>query len=258
MPAERVPLAIGYRVYGLAAVFLGVVELVFGQFAAGWLPDTARAPASHGLVYGAAGVLILGGFLTNVRRTVGVGSLALAVLYAGLMLVFHVPPALAKPTDWLVWQAIAESAAMSLGGVLAWSQIAGIDRSRAAAAARIARLGFGACLLVFGVSHFIYAKFTASLVPSWLPPSKLFWTYATGVAQFAAGLAMLSGIRARLAASLLAAMYAAFSLLVHVPAIVAKSTDHESWAENAINLVLTGAAWCLAESTNKFGSPLRR
>src|SRR6202012_4521095 len=114
------------------------------------------------------------------------------------------------PTVWGAWQSVAESTVMALGGVLAYAYAAGIDEARRSAIARIARLGFGHCLLVFGVSHFVYAKFTASMVPAWLPPSQLAWAYATGAAQIAAGLAMLTGIQARLASILLTVMYAAF------------------------------------------------
>ncbi len=103
-------------------------------------------------------------------------------------------------------------------------------------------------LLIFGVSHFVYARFTAALAPAWLPPSPLFWTYATGMAQIAAGVAMLSGICAPLAAVSLTMMYAAFGILVHIPAVIARPSSHGRWAENAINLILTGAAWCLADS----------
>ena len=67
---------------------------------------------------------------------------------------------------WVSWQAVAESMAMALGGVLAYAQIlagetSGVSEPRAAAITRIARLLFGVCLLVFGTSHFVYAKFTA-------------------------------------------------------------------------------------------------
>ncbi len=114
--------------------------------------------------------------------------------------------------------------------------------------ARIAWLAFGLCVLVFGISHLAYAKFTASLVPAWLPPSQLFWAYVTGLAQVAAGLALLSGVQARLAAILLTVMYATFGVLVHIPLVIADPSSHNNWAENAINLILTGAAWCLADS----------
>jgi uncharacterized membrane protein YphA (DoxX/SURF4 family) len=68
------------------------------------------------------------------------------------------------------------------------------------------------------------------------------------VAQIAAGVAMLSGICAPLAAVYLTVMYAAFGILVHIPAVIASPSSHGRWAENAINLILTGAAWCLADS----------
>jgi uncharacterized membrane protein YphA (DoxX/SURF4 family) len=110
---------------------------------------------------------------------------------------------------------------------------------------------FGACLVVFGISEFVYAKFTAAMVPAWLPPSQAFWAYATGVAQVAAGLAILGGLRARLAAVLVTTMYLGFSLLVHFPRVIAMPSKPMSWAENGTNLVLAGAAWVLAESLIK-------
>ena len=70
---------------------------------------------------------------------------------------------------------------------------------------------------------------------------------------------MLSGIRARLAAILLSAMYVGFGLLVHIPSIVADPASHDAWAENAINLLLIGAAWSLADSlaSRRFGAAAR-
>jgi uncharacterized membrane protein YphA (DoxX/SURF4 family) len=73
------------------------------------------------------------------------------------------------------------------------------------------------------------------------------WTWLTGAAQIAAGLAMLSGIQARLAAMLLTAMYVVFTLLVHIPSIITAPTSHDNWTENAINLVLIGTAWAMAD-----------
>ncbi|HST36075.1 MAG TPA: DoxX family membrane protein, partial [Allosphingosinicella sp.] len=82
----------------------------------------------------------------------------------------------------------------------------------------------------------------------WLPPSQLFWTYATGAAQIAAGLAILSGVQARPAAILLTAMYLVFALLVHLPRLIAEPSGAGVLAENGVNLVLAGAAWVLAET----------
>jgi uncharacterized membrane protein YphA (DoxX/SURF4 family) len=151
--------------------------------------------------------------------------------------------------DWGGWQAVAESTVMALGGLLAYARSPGARE--AASLARLARLVFGLCLIVFGVSHFVYVKLTASMVPAWLPPSQVVWAYLTGAAQIAAGVAMLSSVQARLAAILLTAMYASFSLLVHIPMLVGAPKSPDNWTENGINLVLTGAAWCLADTQTR-------
>jgi uncharacterized membrane protein YphA (DoxX/SURF4 family) len=92
---------------------------------------------------------------------------------------------------------------------------------------------------------------TAPLVPKWLPPSGEFWGYATGIAHIAAGLAIISRVQARLAAILLTVMYASWTPLVHVPLFLAHRSDPGVWSENAMNLVLTGCAWVMADSFAK-------
>jgi uncharacterized membrane protein YphA (DoxX/SURF4 family) len=241
----------GRRVYGLGAVGLGIVELAYGAISADWLPVSPHMPGYHLLAYASAAVLVLAGLAMQWPRTAAIGALVLAAGFAAGMAVFELPHTVTKPADWGGWQAIAESVAMALGGVLAFTQTPGVGESRAANLARIARWGFGVCLLIFGGSHFVYAKYTAALVPAWLPPSQIFWTYVTGAAQIAAGLAMLSGVQARLAAVLLTVMYSAFSVLVHIPSVIAAPSSHANWAENGINLVLIGAAWTLADSLSR-------
>jgi uncharacterized membrane protein YphA (DoxX/SURF4 family) len=225
------------------------VTLAFGAVSQDWLPISAHLPGGRVLADVAGGLLVLGGLAINIGRTARFAALGLAGLFAAGMLVFEAPYTATHLADWGGWQAVAESTAMALGGVLAYARSAGARES--ASLARLARLLFGACLLTFGGSHFIYAKFTASLVPAWLPPSQLFWAYATGAAQIAAGLAVISGIQARLAAILLTATYATFGLLVHLPTILAAPGNHDNWTENGINLVLTGAAWCIADTFSR-------
>ena len=88
---------------------------------------------------------------------------------------------------------------------------------------------------------------TVPLVPKWLPPTQVFWAYATGFGHLAAGVAILTGVQARLAAILLTAMFASFTPLVHVPILLA-DPSRWNWSENALNLALTGAAWVVADS----------
>jgi uncharacterized membrane protein YphA (DoxX/SURF4 family) len=239
-------MAIGRRVYGLGTILTGAVGIWFRLMAGH--PAHPLAHTSDLLILGGDALLILGGVAISLgRRTAAIGALVLAAYFAVAAAV-EVGPTLARQWKvWVTWQGLAEAAAMSMGGLLAWSLLGERGDALRRRAGEAARLVFGLCLLVFGISHFVYLKFTVAMVPGWIPPSQTFWAYATGAAQFAAGMAVLSGVRAQLAAMLLTTMYVGFGLLVHLPAVIRDPHNRMSWSENDVNLVLVGAAWCLAE-----------
>ena len=110
---------------------------------------------------------------------------------------------------------------------------------------RIARIVAGLSACVFGFAHFNYIDFTASMVPAWIPPNGVFWAWATGAGHLAAGLSLVSGIRARLAATLLAGMMASFVVLLHLPRVVAAPDQHVEWIMLGVSSMLAGAAWLL-------------
>ena len=82
----------------------------------------------------------------------------------------------------------------------------------------------------------------AAFVPAWIPPNQLFWAYATGVCYIAAGLALVSGVQARLAATLTAAMMATFVVLLHLPRLIASPMSQLELTMTAVAGSLTGAA----------------
>lgn len=65
---------------------------------------------------------------------------------------------------------------------------------------------FGISLVVFGVQHFMYGPFVASLIPGWIP-EHLFFAYFTGAGFIAAGIAIAAKVLARLGAMLLGVMF---------------------------------------------------
>jgi len=69
-------------------------------------------------------------------------------------------------------------------------------------------------MLAFGVLHFVFADFVATIVPSWIS-WHYFWTYFTGIALFAAGAAILSLKYVQVASFLLGVMILLFVLLIH-------------------------------------------
>ena len=240
-------MGIGVRVYGLGAVVLGLVGLAFADFALQWQPVPKDLQPHMALAYASAALLLLAGLAANLPRWAALGAGVLAAFYGVWVVALHGPIVAAHPARFIGWQGMAEILAMASGGLMAFAGLARID-ARLARALRLAgRLAFGACLLVFGVSHVLYAKFTAAMVPTWIPPSPMFWAYATGLGHFAAGLAILSGVQARLAARLLTLMFAAFVVTLHAPLVAASPHSQLNWIMLAITLALTGAAWCVAE-----------
>ena len=168
------------------------------------------------------------------------------------MVVFmHGPLIFQHAVSFATWSGAAEQVTLVAGGLAAYaclSQIAPGNAARAPSSSlgNAAVVIMGICLVMFGVAHFLYLDFTASMVPAWLPGGQKFWAAATGAGHIAAGVAFLTGSQRRMAAFAVTAMFGSFSILVHLPLLLAEPRAHMSWVMNAINLALTGAAWSVA------------
>lgn len=85
-------------------------------------------------------------------------------------------------------------------------------------------LFYAAPLAAFGVEHFTLTNAVASLVPSWIPWPQ-FWTYFVGACFIAAALSLVTGIQARLAATLLGVTFFLFVALMDAPAWARRPGD---------------------------------
>ncbi len=240
--------AYGQHIYGCGLMAMGALSLAWGDFVTGQSAP-AGLPYRSFLAYAAGAVMILAGAGIQWRRTVTASAVAIiAYFMVVVMIVMDGAELVANLTVYGEYESAAEQFAIAAAALIVFAAHARIGDVAAARLTRIGQIILGLCAIVFGGAHFAYMNLTVPLVPKWLPPSQIFWAYATGIGHIAAGLALLSGIQARLAAILLTAMYAGFQFLVHLPMLVADPSNHYIWGENAINLALTGAAWIVADS----------
>jgi uncharacterized membrane protein len=252
MTTEKTTMAFGWRVYGLGVMALGVVCLVWGDFVLGQ-PVPKHFPVRTTLAYGVGAFILIAGAAVEWRRTAAWGAAALTAYYALIVVILMNGRLLfTHYAEYGTYSGIAEQLGIAAGGLIVYATNANLDdKIDAALAARLTRLGqlaFGLCALLFGGAHFVYMNLTAPLIPKWLPPTQQFWGYATGIGFIAAGVAILTGVQARLATILLTAMLASFTLLVHVPMLRADPASQMNWTELATNFALLGVAWVVADS----------
>ena len=111
----------------------------------------------------------------------------------------------------------------------------------------LGRYFFAVLLIVFGVDHFVYTKFVASLVPTWIG-GQIFWAYFAGVALIAGGIGMMVKRVARLASLMVGVMIVLWLLMLHIPRAIADPYTNvgNEWASVFEALAFSGMAFMLA------------
>lgn len=222
---------------GIALLGLAALNLAYRDGLLQWQPLTLvpemRAPigiASGGILL-VAGLLVLSG----IRRSIG---LRLASFWIGLwVLALHLPVWIATGGGIPGLLGVAECSGMAIGLTAAT-----VSNHRYL---RLLSAGLGTCMLVYGLSHFAYAKFTAQMVPAWLP-ARLALAYLTGTIHVAAGVLLVVGAAPIIAAAIEAAMMLSFVLLVHLPGVASAPTSRLQWTMLFIALLLTTSVAQLA------------
>jgi len=237
----------GVHVYGVAAIGFGLVGIAWQDFALVWQPVPQDVSGRAGLACVVAVIFLIAGMALQWRTTGSIGAAVLAIVYSLCVLLLHLPKVIVHPNELSPWAGVAEQLSLVAGGLLAYAMTGRLDPLRSERFWKLAKVFYLACLFSFGLVHFVFVDATAALVPQWLPLHPKFWAYATGIADWLAALAILSGKYALLAARLLTVMFITFGVLVHLPALVAEPRAHMSWTANVMNLALVGSAWLLAD-----------
>ncbi|MGH8233393.1 MAG: hypothetical protein ACREPU_04265 [Rhodanobacteraceae bacterium] len=243
----------GHAFFAATMLVLGIRGLIQGDFTAVWAPVPKGVPAREALIYLCALISLASGVGLLWRRTAAVAARVLLAYLLLWMLLINGRYMLSAPKLLGDWYPFAQTAVIVAGAWVLYAWFAPDWDKRWLGFAtgdkglRIARALFGLTLIFFGVSHFVYLNLTTPLVPGWLP-AHVFWAYFFGGTYIAAGVALLIGVYARLAATLSAFQMGLFTMVVWLPLVAEGHISANNWSEFVVSWALTAGAWVVADS----------
>ena len=240
-------LRLGRHVLGVAAIFLGVITLVWHDFN-GWQRIDALGKGSQReiLAYIVGAIEILAGLAVQWSRATRAGAITLTCVFSFFALLW-IPRIIATPLVYDPWGNFFEQSSQVAGALIVYATVGRAKADRKPRLARLAYLLFAICVISFMLEQLISLSATASFVPKWIPPGQMFWAILTTIAFALAAIALLVERQSRLASRLTTAMIIGFGLLVWLPAPFANAHQLFNWAGNGVNLAIAGAAWIVAD-----------
>ena len=238
----------------------GLITLVWPDYKA-WdqLRPLLNGAVGPVFVYASAAAWISGGTALQFRRTARMGAVVVGAVYLVFALLC-VPRIIAMPQIYNSWGNFFEQFSLVTGAAIVYARFSPAWASEMGN--RIGCMLVGICAASFALEQAFYPGPTASLVPTWLPPSQMFWAITTTVAFALAAVALLTNRLALLASRLLTMMIVVFGIFVWIPIVLSKPQSHANWSETAETFAIAGAAWLLAdllgEQSGRNRSPLAR
>jgi len=251
--------------YGTGIAALGVQQFIYADFRPVIFP---AAPlwmhASPIWAYAVGAALIVAGILIAVGKKERITSLLLGGFLFVMFIIFQSSYTLFiqpnSPVHLGLWTDPLKELALSGGAFV----MAGLAKNESNTPHKnylfivlekfipFGRIFFSITMLLFGVAHFYYPEFVATLVPAWIP-GHTFWTYFAGVALILSGAAIILKIRLKTVALLLSSMLFLWVLLLHIPRAIA---DPYTGNGNEITSVFEALAFCgialgIANMSNK-------
>jgi uncharacterized membrane protein len=236
--------------YAIGMIAFGVQHLIYGDFVTRIVPSLPSwIPIHAPLAYLCGIVLIVAGCVILARVRVRAAALTLAALIALSVVLLYAPALVAKPKQAGMITSMFKAIALC-GGALtlarsATSRVA-VSESAINGLLPVGRYLFASFLVVAGIQHFMYSGFVAAMVPTWIPPGQLFWTYFAGAALIAGGVGIVFSRTTRWAATLVGAMIFLWVFLLHIPRAVADLHNSNETTAVFEAVAMSGIAFMIA------------
>jgi uncharacterized membrane protein len=258
MPQWLVP--IGRIFFAIGVIGIGVQHFIFSDFIPvivpawpAWIPGHHFWPHFFGAALIAAGLAIIFNIKARAVATV------LGVAFLLLLIFDHIPAQLAaSPAHLGVWTNAFKALTFCGGAWIVAGSLTEASANRNGLLEKLMPLGcyfLPITVVAFGIDHFVYSAFVASLVPKWIP-APVFWTYFAGAALIASGVAMIVSVQARVAALMLGIMIFLWFIMLHIPRAIADphTGNGNEWTSVCEALAFSGIAFMLAAlpASNRF------
>ncbi|MGA2891144.1 MAG: DoxX family protein [Terracidiphilus sp.] len=242
-------------IFAVGMIGLGILALIYGDFALVWQPVASRVPGRTALAYGSGVLMILAGAGLLFRATAA-WSARILFPYLIVWTLLKAPDLLTAPQIEGSWLGFGELAVLLSGG---WTLFARLGEFREGSSGswlnfatgdsgvRIARILFALWVIPIGLSHLVYPVATAQYVPAWLP-FRIDWAYLTGAGQMASGLGVLFNIVPRFAAWAEVEQITFYTFLVWAPAIAAAPKTRLPWTAFFISWTIGAAVYTVAQN----------
>jgi uncharacterized membrane protein YphA (DoxX/SURF4 family) len=241
--------------YAIPLIAFGIQHFLFGSFITGrafaWpasFPGQAPFAYAAGLLFIITGIAVLANFKPRLALTLS-GIIILA--WAGLRNIYGLMlnPEYGGLLTNLFKALTLGTSAFIVADSFSESDDASVRDPLIVRLAQVGRYTVALFLVVAGLQHFLFAEFVKFLIPAWIPGG-LFWTYFSAVALIAAGLGIIIGVKARLAALCAAWMIFAWVFLLHLPRALAEQNQNE-WTAIFEALAVSGVLFLVARSLEK-------
>jgi uncharacterized membrane protein len=217
--------------FGIGMAGIGIQHFIYSDFRPviippAW-PQWMHSPVLAYMIGAAiviAGVFILLGKSTKAVSLMLGGSLLFCFLFIQCPYTLFVQPN--SPAHLGLWTDPLKELALCGGAFI----IAGLSADTSAKYALLTvaeklipfgKFFFSITLIAFGIDHFFYTEFVATLVPAWVP-DHTFWAYLAGVSLIGSGVAIILKIKRRRIALLTSIMIFLWLIVLHIPRAIAE------------------------------------
>ncbi|MDQ2844144.1 MAG: hypothetical protein M3Y72_24510 [Acidobacteriota bacterium] len=240
-------IAAGRASFAASLLAFGIQQLIYTGFIKGlelvpeWIPGHTFWAYFTGVALIAAGVSI------PINKMSRLAAGLTVVIFIVCILLLHGPRISAIVHDGSERTRAFETLAMCSGalflfgilpfepGLRTWNRASKI-------AIQLGRFFLAISLAIFGLNHFLFARFIATLIPGWIP-WHLFWAYFTGAVFVAGAIGTAFQYRVCMAGVLVGAMLFLWVAVLHAPRVAAHLRNGDEWNSAFVALGISGVAF---------------